>query len=104
MYASQYSTLFSEFIKHHLNLSYISFSHNSTAEIKSYLVEYCAQKNKLGYIALQDPLSTYYEALCTGLETVGVFIDEDENTIPRWSLSLLVVTFSLQPVMSFHKC
>lgn len=70
-----------------------SFSHSSTAEIKSYLVEYCAQKNKLGYIALEDPLSSYYEALCTGLETAGLFIGEDENTIPRWSLSFWLSFF-----------
>ncbi|TKY74874.1 Tryptophan synthase beta chain 2 [Spatholobus suberectus] len=61
----------------------IDFCYRNAEQIKSFIVKYCAQQIELGYIIVQDPLSAYYEALCTGLDWAKDFSDEDDDLIPR---------------------
>lgn len=51
----------------------ISFSRRSLDEIKKFLAQYCMDRISAGYFILQDPLSSYYETLCTGLDWVEDF-------------------------------
>ncbi|WJX35390.1 hypothetical protein P8452_23388 [Trifolium repens] len=64
-------------IHHHLPVngntsSYqmIDFSKSSLDEIKKYLAKYCVDRNTFGYSTLQDPMSAFYETLCTGLDWI----------------------------------
>lgn len=36
--------------------------------MKQFLIQYCDDRKREGYIMLQDPLSNFYGALCTGLD------------------------------------
>ncbi|XP_029125407.1 uncharacterized protein LOC114915208 [Cajanus cajan] len=60
----------------------IDFHYRSTEQIKSFMVEYCTQMSKLGYIIVEDVLSTYYEILCTGVDWAKDTSDEDIDLIP----------------------
>ncbi|KAK7351298.1 hypothetical protein VNO77_10634 [Canavalia gladiata] len=51
----------------------------SLEEVKTILLRYCAQQNSAGYIMVQDPLSSYYEALCTGMEWIEDLSDESDD-------------------------
>ncbi|KAH6804720.1 hypothetical protein C2S51_032967 [Perilla frutescens var. frutescens] len=44
------------------------FCKESISNVKQFLVQYCNDRKSEGYIMLQDPLSNFYNALCTGLE------------------------------------
>ncbi|KAL8497145.1 hypothetical protein ACS0TY_020722 [Phlomoides rotata] len=43
------------------------FCEESIMNVKQFLVEYCDDRKREGYIMLQDPLCNFYNALCTGL-------------------------------------
>ncbi|KAH7850324.1 hypothetical protein Vadar_031023 [Vaccinium darrowii] len=45
----------------------IDFSKKSMEGVKEYLVAYCEGRKREGYIMQEDPLVTFYEALCGGL-------------------------------------
>ncbi|KAL5053378.1 hypothetical protein RYX36_034060 [Vicia faba] len=51
----------------------IDFSRRNLDEIKKFLAQYCMDRILAGYFILQDPLSSYYETLCTGLDWVEDF-------------------------------
>lgn len=36
--------------------------------MKQFLVQYCEERKQAGYTMLQDPLLTFYEALCVGAD------------------------------------
>ncbi|XP_030502940.1 uncharacterized protein LOC115718120 [Cannabis sativa] len=40
----------------------------SIEEVKRFLVDYCSERKREGYVMINDPLATFYEALCVGLE------------------------------------
>nr|GEW13793.1 hypothetical protein [Tanacetum cinerariifolium] len=46
------------------------FCKESIVRVKEFLVEYCNERKTKGYIMLQDPLSSFYEAVCVGLDWV----------------------------------
>ncbi|KAG6626975.1 uncharacterized protein LOC122297828 [Carya illinoinensis] len=56
------------------------FCKKSIEDVKQFLMKYCSEQNIAGYVMVPDPLATYYEALCVGLEwdddvLLGDFID-----------------------------
>ncbi|CAK8578867.1 unnamed protein product [Lathyrus sativus] len=51
----------------------IDFSMRNLDEIKKFLAQYCMDRILAGYFILQDPLSSYYETLCTGLDWIEDF-------------------------------
>ncbi|KAI4316486.1 hypothetical protein L6164_024465 [Bauhinia variegata] len=53
-----------------------SLSEKSYEEIKIFLTKYCLHHKSSGYNLLPDPLSTYYEALCVGLDLSTGLNDE----------------------------
>ncbi|OIW06143.1 hypothetical protein TanjilG_01770 [Lupinus angustifolius] len=60
----------------------IDFTMKNIQEIKNFLVQYCLGQNTSGYVMVQDPLSSYYEALCIGLdwaEDLNDYIDMNPN-------------------------
>ncbi|MED6206883.1 hypothetical protein PIB30_030765 [Stylosanthes scabra] len=63
------------------NLQYqmIDFCRRSIDDVKNFLIEYCRVQCAAGYFMLQDPLSAYYEALCTGLEWVEELSDDTDD-------------------------
>lgn len=48
-----------------------SFCQESISNVKQFLVQYCEDRKREGYIMLQDPLSNFYNALCIGLDGYG---------------------------------
>lgn len=63
-----------------LSFILISFCKKSIEDVKQFLMKYCSEQNIAGYVMVPDPLATYYEALCVGLEwdddvLLGDFID-----------------------------
>ncbi|XP_045802198.1 putative uncharacterized protein DDB_G0277255 [Trifolium pratense] len=52
------------------NYQMIDFCKSSLDEIKKYLAKYCVDRNTSGYFILQDPMSAFYETLCTGLDWI----------------------------------
>ncbi|KAL2346584.1 hypothetical protein Fmac_000584 [Flemingia macrophylla] len=60
-----------------------SFCNRNKDEIKSFLKQYCEQKNTLGYIIMDDPLAAYYDALSTGMDWAQDISDEDDDLIPE---------------------
>ncbi|XP_058781038.1 uncharacterized protein LOC131655152 [Vicia villosa] len=62
----------------------IDLSRKSLDEIKNYLAQYCMEHILEGYFILQDPMSAYYETLCTGLDWIEDFnmegpVDNNQN-------------------------
>lgn len=51
------------------------------------------QRSAGGYFIMQDPLSTYYEALCTGLDWAEDFNDDPENQNLGWLVFISVMFF-----------
>jgi len=67
----------------------ISFTNGSPAEVKGFLEDYIARKDKLGYIIAEESFSEFYEAVCTKLDWVGKRTNnEDDDLTPRRSPSL----------------
>ncbi|KAL5193045.1 hypothetical protein HKD37_20G055339 [Glycine soja] len=61
----------------------IDFTNGTPAEVKGFLEDYIAQKDKLGYIIVEEAFSAFYEALCTKLDWVGKRTNnEDDDLIP----------------------
>lgn len=48
-----------------------SFWNKSISCVKQFLIKYCDDRRREGYIVLQDPLSSFYEALCIGIDGFG---------------------------------
>ncbi|KAI7728256.1 hypothetical protein M8C21_019039 [Ambrosia artemisiifolia] len=44
------------------------FCKESIRRVKQFLVEYCMKQKENAYIMLHDPLSSFYEAICVGLD------------------------------------
>ncbi|XP_057799781.1 uncharacterized protein LOC131015414 [Salvia miltiorrhiza] len=42
------------------------FCNESIGNVKQFLIQYCNDRKLEGFIMLQDPLSNFYDALCTG--------------------------------------
>ncbi|KAL7591060.1 hypothetical protein Lser_V15G33652 [Lactuca serriola] len=42
------------------------FCKETTKRVKQFLVEYCKDRKTKGHVMLQDPLSSFYEAVCVG--------------------------------------
>ncbi|CAJ1936252.1 unnamed protein product, partial [Sphenostylis stenocarpa] len=61
----------------------IDFSRKSIEQIRSFLVAYCKDQTRLGLVALDDPLSTYYDTICTGLDWAEHYNDGDDDLSPR---------------------
>ncbi|CAI9769672.1 unnamed protein product [Fraxinus pennsylvanica] len=51
------------------------FCTKSIHSVKEFLVQYYEDCKKEGYVTLQDPLSTFYEALCVGVNETEKFDD-----------------------------
>ncbi|KHN32183.1 hypothetical protein glysoja_035276 [Glycine soja] len=67
----------------HTNGIIISFTNGTPAEVKGFLEDYIAQKDKLGYIIVEEAFSAFYEALCTKLDWIGKRTNnEDDDLIP----------------------
>ncbi|KAF9590401.1 hypothetical protein IFM89_034194 [Coptis chinensis] len=47
----------------------------SIDDVKQYLIEYCEERKQVGFVMLQDPFLTFYDALC-----VGLICNENPNT------------------------
>ncbi|KAK4412667.1 hypothetical protein Salat_2913800 [Sesamum alatum] len=47
------------------------FCKESISSVKQFLVQYCDERKREGYVMLQDPLSHFYNALCIGLDSDG---------------------------------
>ncbi|KAK4388707.1 protein NLP1 [Sesamum angolense] len=47
------------------------FCQESISSVKQFLVQYCDDRKREGYVMLQDPLSHFYNALCIGLDSNG---------------------------------
>ncbi|KAH1244622.1 hypothetical protein GmHk_06G015197 [Glycine max] len=61
----------------------LSFTNGTPAEVKGFLEDYIAQKDKLGYIIVEEAFSAFYEALCTKLDWIGKRTNnEDDDLIP----------------------
>ncbi|KAL3844273.1 hypothetical protein ACJIZ3_001676 [Penstemon smallii] len=45
------------------------FCHESLSSVKQFLIKYCSDRKREGYIMLQDPLSYFYDTLCIGLDS-----------------------------------
>ncbi|XP_061336995.1 uncharacterized protein LOC133284058 [Gastrolobium bilobum] len=45
-----------------------SFCQRNIEEVKQFLIQYCQGQSSAGYFIMQDPMSIYYDALCTGLD------------------------------------
>ena len=64
----------------------IDFCRRSLDEIKKFLAQYCVEHTLAGYFILQDPMSAYYETLCTGLDWIedfnmdGLLVDNNQNS------------------------
>ncbi|KAL5728656.1 hypothetical protein ACHQM5_001718 [Ranunculus cassubicifolius] len=59
----------------------IDFSLRSTEDVKHYLTQYCEERKEAGYVMSQDPLSTYYSAICVGLDSdESAYTSEDNGT------------------------
>ncbi|EYU20313.1 hypothetical protein MIMGU_mgv11b015009mg, partial [Erythranthe guttata] len=53
------------------------FCQESMLSVKQFLVQYCDDRKREGYIMLHDPLSNFYNALCIGFYSdVGNFDDD----------------------------
>ncbi|PWA57645.1 RWP-RK domain-containing protein [Artemisia annua] len=53
------------------------FCKESIVRVKEFLVEYCNERKTNGYIMLQDPFSSFYEAVCVGLDWVDNTVTDD---------------------------
>ncbi|KAF5175520.1 Rwp-rk domain protein [Thalictrum thalictroides] len=53
----------------------IDFCMRSMEAVKQYLMSYCQDRKEAGFVMLQDPLATFYGALCVGLNW-----DDNVNT------------------------
>ncbi|KAF9617430.1 hypothetical protein IFM89_036391 [Coptis chinensis] len=51
------------------------FCMRSIEDVKQYLIEYCEERKQAGFVMLQDPFLTFYDALCVGLNC-----NENPNT------------------------
>ncbi|KAI3979370.1 hypothetical protein MKX01_001562 [Papaver californicum] len=49
-----------------LNHEMVDFTMQSIEGVKQFIVQYCQNRTREGYVLLQDPLSVYYDALCFG--------------------------------------
>ncbi|XP_057739101.1 uncharacterized protein LOC130956088 isoform X1 [Arachis stenosperma] len=79
-HAIQHPTVNGDFVStSNLQYQMIDFCRRSIDDVKNFLVEYCRVQSAAGYFMLQDPLSAYYEALCTGLEWVEEFSDDTDD-------------------------
>ncbi|XP_011081629.1 uncharacterized protein LOC105164634 isoform X1 [Sesamum indicum] len=47
------------------------FCQESISSVKQFLVQYCDDRKREGYVMLQDPLSHFYNTLCIGLDSNG---------------------------------
>ncbi|KAL9313165.1 hypothetical protein ACSQ67_018617 [Phaseolus vulgaris] len=56
----------------------------SIEQIRSFLAAYCKDQTRLGLVTLDDPLSSYYDTICTGLDWVEHYNDGDDDLSPRW--------------------
>ncbi|CAA0841916.1 Unknown protein [Striga hermonthica] len=43
------------------------FCQESLSSVKQFLIQYCADRKREGYVMLQDPLSNFYNAMRTGI-------------------------------------
>ncbi|KAK6119695.1 hypothetical protein DH2020_046563 [Rehmannia glutinosa] len=66
----------------HGRLGLISHA-ESISSVKKFLVQYCNDRKREGYIMLQDPLSNFYNALCIGLD--GDYNPEADVFLPQTS-------------------
>lgn len=70
-----WNTVLNQFLDYDLIVPFVaSFCKESIVRVKEFLVEYCNKRKTNGYIMLQDPLSSFYEAVCVGL-------DWEDNTV-----------------------
>ncbi|KHN29688.1 uncharacterized protein LOC114408319 [Glycine soja] len=66
------------------NYQMIDFTNGSPAEVKGFLEDYIARKDKLGYIIAEESFSEFYEAVCTKLDWVGKRTNnEDDDLTPQ---------------------
>ncbi|KAL3655752.1 hypothetical protein CASFOL_000148 [Castilleja foliolosa] len=54
--------------ENHHEYNMFDFSQESISNVKQFLIQYCDDRKREGYVMLQDPLSNFYNALCIGLD------------------------------------
>ncbi|XP_061358942.1 uncharacterized protein LOC133303094 [Gastrolobium bilobum] len=82
---------------HHKNISrgsssnpqyeMIDFSQRNIEEVKQFLIQYCMGQSSAGYFIMQDPMSVYYDALCTGLDWTEDINDDFVDLNPTASIA-----------------
>lgn len=72
--------------------------------MKQFLVEYCKERKTKGHVMLQDPLSSFYEAVCVGFNWEHNIHTDDLipndlgsifNTIEFFTLTCLISTIKI---------
>lgn len=52
----------------------------SISGVREFLTKYCQDRERAGFVIIEDPLSIFYDALCVGLNSMEVFSENpDEN-------------------------
>ncbi|XP_054817870.1 uncharacterized protein LOC129317579 [Prosopis cineraria] len=69
----------------HQRFQIFDFSDKSLYQIKAFLVRHCLIQSSMGYFMMQDPLSSYYEALCCGLDWAEDSRDDFSDHKPETS-------------------
>ncbi|KAJ7958396.1 RWP-RK domain containing protein [Quillaja saponaria] len=64
----------------HHQIKMFDFCGKSLEDIKYFLMQYCLRQNLAGFAMMEDPLSSYYETLCIGLDW-----DDDLNDFHQFS-------------------
>ncbi|KAI3708970.1 hypothetical protein L2E82_38607 [Cichorium intybus] len=54
--------------KYHIDVTTNQAHEYKMFEVKQFFMDYCKERKAGGYVLLQDPLSSFYEAVCVGLD------------------------------------
>ncbi|XP_051137294.1 uncharacterized protein LOC127255673 isoform X1 [Andrographis paniculata] len=83
------------------------FSQESISSIKEFLIRYCDDRKREGYFMLQDPLSSFYDALCVGIDdssgknhSRGRHKITSANNFPTWISFSAIIN---DPLESFYR-
>ncbi|KAI3846027.1 hypothetical protein MKW92_016117 [Papaver armeniacum] len=68
-----------------VNHQMVDFTMQSMESVKQFIVQYCQDRTREGYVLLQDPLSVYYDALCYGLNWVNNVYPVEPNPPPDYT-------------------
>ncbi|KAI3884499.1 hypothetical protein MKW92_028817 [Papaver armeniacum] len=68
-----------------VNHQMVDFTMQSMESVKQFIVQYCQDRTREGYVLLQDPLSVYYDALCYGLNWFNNVHPDEPNPPPDYT-------------------